>query len=186
MSKKKHNKKPVAVPLELVPVSNGHIAKLDLSYGELPKDYLFIRPDGFDPMKLPWPFKDNSIEEANSAFLFQRVPAKQRGEWMDELYRVLVPKGRVTVIVPYYSSARSVQDYLAEWPPLSENSFLYFTKPFRDQNKLDYPVKCNFSFTYGYDLDPEVATRNDETRAKAAKTQLNAVSNLHIVLTKEP
>lgn len=158
--------------------------KLDLSFGELPKDHAFIRPKGFDPLRRPWPFKAGSVAEAYSAYLFGRIPARERGPFMDELHRVLMPGGKATFIVPYWSSARSIQDPTVEWPPLSEQSFLYFNKKFREDNKLDYGIACDFDFVYGYTFDPDTANRPDETRAFWVKHYANAVADLQLVLTR--
>ena len=158
--------------------------KLDLSYGELPPNHPFIRPAGFDPLKFPWKLADASVEEASCLYLFQRIPAKQRGPFMDELWRVLVPAGKATFIVPYWNNARAVQDPLAEWPPICEQSFLYFNKKFREDNKLDYGMKSDFDFVYGYNLDGETTGKNEELRAYWIKHLVNAINDLHMTLTK--
>jgi len=158
--------------------------KLDLSYGDLPPGHPFSRPDKFDVCKTPFPLADGSVEEAYSAFLLQRIPAKLRGVWMDELWRVLVPGGKATVIVPYWTSARSVQDPFAEWPPLNEQSFLYFNRKFREDNKLPYGMACDFDFVYGYTLEQETTLRTDDTRPFWIKHYVNAINDLQVVLTK--
>jgi len=158
--------------------------KLDLSYGELPPGHPFVRPEGFDPLKFPWKLADGSVEEASSLYLFQRIPARLRGAFMDELWRVLVPGGKAAFVVPYWTSVRSIQDPLAEWPPLSEQSFLYFNKKFRDDNKLNYGMKADFDFSYGYNLDAETTTKSDEVRGYWIKHLANAINDLHVCLTK--
>lgn len=162
------------------------IQKLDLSVGEQPEG--FMRPTGFDPEKLPWNLKDNSVEEAMCAYRFNRVPGERRMKWMAELWRVLVPEGKCTFIVPYWASPRSIQDPCSAWPPLSEQSFLYFNKGFREANKIELNGSgySDFDFTYGYTLDGDTAGRNDETRPFWIKHYLNAVQDLQLVLTKRP
>lgn len=159
---------------------------LDLSYGDLPANHPFVRPAGFDPTRFPWKIDSESVTEAFSAFLFQRIPARDRGPFMDELYRVLVTGAKATFIVPYYSSARAIQDPTTEWPPLCEQSFLYFNKKFREDNKLPYPFKSDFDFSYGYSLDNETALRTDDTRPFWIKHYANTVNDLNIVLVKKP
>jgi hypothetical protein len=105
---------------------------------------------------------------------------------MSELWRVLVPEGKCTVIVPYWASPRSIQDPESAWPPLSEQSFLYFNKQFRETNKLPEVKGCDFDFVYGYTLDPETAGKNDELRAFWIKHYVSAVSDLQVTLTKRP
>lgn len=158
--------------------------KLDLSYGPLPPQHPYLRPQGFDPRRYPWTLKADSVSEAYSRYLLQRIPARDRGRFMDELWRVLVVGGKALIIVPYWANARAVQDPLAEWPPFSEQSFLYFNKGFRTDNQLDYNMTCDFDFVYGYTLDPETAAPPDDTRPFWIKHYGNAVSDLHVTLIK--
>ena len=164
--------------------------KLDLSYGD-PTGSDFQKVKGLDPEKIPWKLADESVEEALCAFRLNRIPGPQRMAWMSELWRVLVVGGKVTVIVPYWSSPRSIQDPESQWPPLCEQSFSYFSKSFRDANKEDarlLPVGeyCDFDATGGYQFEADTATKSDEVRAFSVKHYLNAVSDLHMVLTKRP
>jgi len=170
-------------PKKLVKFSPPKLIKLDLSYGPLPDNHPYTRMD-FDPFDFPWPLKDKSVEEAFSAYLLHRVPAQSRGQWMDELYRVLVDEGKAIVITPYWTSFRSVQDYCVEWPPVVEQSYLYFNKGFRDANKIDYPIKADFDFQYGYTLDADTQSRTDEERAFRVKFYNNSVLDLQVTLTK--
>jgi len=155
--------------------------RLDISYGEPAATFTRMK---FDPMKFPWPLKDESVEEAHSAYLLQRVPGKLRGPFMDELFRVLSVGGKATFIVPYWISARSIQDPMAEWPPLVEQSFLYFNKKFREDNKLDYGMKSDFDFVYGYNLDADTVAKSDDVRPFWVKHYVNSINDLQVVLTK--
>ena len=160
------------------------LIKLDLSFGELPEGFAFTRIPKLDPLKAPWPLADGSVEEAYCAYTLNRVPAKSRPAFMDELWRVLQPAGKATVIVPYWASARAVQDPYSEWPPIVEQSFLYFNRQWREQNKLPYAFKCDFDFQYGYTLDQETAMKTDDARPFWIKHYVNAVQDLQVVLTK--
>jgi hypothetical protein len=145
---------------------------------------LDIQKDIKEPQKFPWPVKSGSIAEITCANVFEFVPGKLRGEFMDECYRVLVTGGKASFAVRYWNSAAAIQDYLYEAPPLCEQSFLYFNKGWREANGLNRPLKCDFDFTYGYSVDPETAARNDETRSFAIKNYSNCVQVLQVVLTK--
>ncbi len=166
--------------------------KLDLSYGELPENWQYIRPNGFNPKVLPWKLGDESVEEAYSGFLLNRIPGRQRMEWMAELWRVLVPGGKVVIIVPYWTSPRAIQDPYSEWPLICEQSFHYFNKGFRDANKEPQTWKgyCDFEFAYGYQLDRNDAAvingKSDEVRAFWIKHYIAIVEDLHMTLTKRP
>jgi hypothetical protein len=167
------------------------VTKLDLSYGELPPGSGFEKVAGLDPQKVPWKLADESVEEALCAFRLNRIPGAQRMAWMAELWRVLVPGGKATIIVPYWSSPRSIQDPESQWPPICDQSFSYFTKAFRDANKEDARLLpsgayCDFDVTGGYQFDPDTAGKSDEVRPFWVKHYLNAVSDLHMTLTKRP
>lgn len=165
--------------------------KLDLSYGDLPPGSGFEKVNGLDPERIPWKLADESVEEALCAFRLNRIPGEKRMAWMSELWRVLVPNGKATVIVPYWSSPRAIQDPESKWPPLCDQSFSYFNKSFRDANKEDSRLLplgayCDFDFTGGYQFDPDTTTKEATVQAFWIKHYLNAVSDLHITLTKRP
>jgi len=143
-----------------------------------------------------------SVEEIICSFLFNRIPAGKRMEFMDEIYRVLVKGGRVLITVPYWSSMRAVQDYGHSWPPVVEQTFLYFNKAWRDAQKFNeafappylkewldsatnYEGKCDFEFTFGYVFDNDTATRADDTRAHWVKHYVNSVTDLQVTLVKK-
>lgn len=139
----------------------------------------------------PWDYEDDSVKKITCIGVLEFVPGKLRGEFMDEIYRILVPcldqskdDGKVTVAVSYWNTARGVQDFRYEWPPLCEQSFLYFNKGWRETTKLGLDIKCNFSFTYGYTPEAETAARNEESRAFYIKHYTNSVDALHVVLAK--
>jgi predicted SAM-dependent methyltransferase len=139
-----------------------------------------------DLFTFPWPFKESSVEEAHLSHFFEHVPAKTRPRFMDELFRVLAPDGKVTVITPYFNSVRATQDYTHEWPPISPNSFLYFNRKWREDNKLThghYQMKCDFDFQYGYALQGVWPSKSEETRNFAILHYCEVISDLHTTLT---
>jgi hypothetical protein len=156
--------------------------RLDLSLTDKPMES-FVRPLGFRSTVYPWTLDDESVAEAHSAYLLQRIPGPDRIRFMEELWRVLVLEGKATMLVPYWSSPRSIQDPLAAWPPLCEQSFLYFNKSFREANQIP-PMACDFDFVYGYTLDPETQARGDDVRPFWIKHYANTVLDLQVVLTK--
>lgn len=136
---------------------------------------------------------DGVVAEVYCSHFFEHIPGPTRFSWMDELWRVLKPPsspgakdgGTATILVPYYSSMRAVQDPTHAWPPVCEASFLYFNRQWRVDNKLDhYPVSCDFDFTFGHALAPDVAMKNDEARAFALGHYINAAADLQVILTK--
>ena len=138
-----------------------------------------------DLLKFPWPWKDNTVEEVHCSHFFEHVPGVLRGQFMDELHRILIVGGKATIITPYWANSRAIQDYTHQWPPVAEQSYLYFNKSWRDANKLShYLCKCDFDFTYGYMPDPDTATRSQESQNFFIKHYIHAVSDLQVNLTK--
>jgi len=130
--------------------------------------------------------KTGSVQELTCAGVFEYIPGNRRGAFMDELYRVLSPTGKATIVVPYWNSWRGIYDPRYEWPPLCEQSFLFFNKNWRKANNIVGDFKCDFDFTYGYAWEPATAARNEETRSFNTKHYANCVDALQLVLTKAP
>lgn len=145
----------------------------------------------WDVLKYPWPLDDESVSEAVCNHFVEHIPHSVPNEpvWFgfwDEVYRVLVPGGKIKVVTPYYSSMRAVQDP-GHVRMIAEASYLYCNYDWLVQNKLDhYPCHHNFDFTYGYSLDPMWAARNPELQQFAIRHHMNSVSDLVAELTKKP
>jgi SAM-dependent methyltransferase len=173
------------------PNGKAALLKLDLGCGENKKEG-FLGVDLYaasdykvDLTKVPFPFKDSSVEEIWCSHFFEHLDGPARVEFMDECYRILIPGGKMTIIVPYWSSPRAIQDPFHKWPPLSEQSFIYFNKAWREANKLThYLGKCDFNFTYGYLADQETASKNQETQLFYIRHYLQAVNDLQVNLEK--
>src|SRR5262249_16211951 len=137
-----------------------------------------------NPEKFPWNLRNESVEEAHSSFLLNRVPGNQRGRFMDELWRVLMPSGKATIIVPYWTHPKCTIDPHFQHPPFSEWSFLIFNKEWRKQQNLTNTCKCDFDHSYGYNLDQDTLARNSDTQPFWIKHYVGAVVDLHVFLTK--
>lgn len=170
--------------------------RLDLACGDNKREG-FIGIDAFQTASTnvvfdllatnPWPIEDGVAEILHCSHFFEHVPGMQRPAFMDECFRILKPGGQLVVITPYWSSARSIQDFTHAWPPVCESSFLYFNKLWREQNKLThghYNVKSDFDFGYGFSLDPDTAVRSQEVQPFWVKHYLNSCMDIHVTLTK--
>jgi SAM-dependent methyltransferase len=136
----------------------------------------------FNLEKKPWPFEDDSVEEIVSNHYVEHTPDLIL--FMEECHRILVPGGKMTLVAPYWTSARCWQDPTHKRPIL-EQCFLYFNKKWRDDNKLShYPITTDFDFTYGYLVAPEWRNRSDEAKAFAIKHYFNVVEDIQVILTK--
>jgi len=145
-----------------------------------------IRTDIPDPLDFPWPFEDGSVKELTCSGVLEYIPGKLRSRFMDEVYRILAPDGKAAFAVPYWNTWHAIADYRLEWPPLCEQSFLYFNKGWREVNKIETDMVCDLHFTYGYTCEPETAARNEESRSFYIKHYTNCVDMLHLMLTKHP
>lgn len=172
------------------------LIKLDLGCGDNKKEG-FTGVDKFktpsvdvehDLFTFPWPFESESVEEVHSSHFIEHIPQYTRPRFYEELCRILVPGGKALLIAPYGKSARALQDFTHEWPPIVEGSFLYLNKAWREQNKLThglYDIKCDFDFTYGYALSPATAVRNQEAGAFALQNYWDAAQDLYVTLIKK-
>lgn len=141
----------------------------------------------FDLLKFPWPIDDGVVDFITCNHFFEHIPGKLRPRFMDECFRILKVGAQMAIVVPYWSSMRSVQDFTHEWPPVCESSFLYFNKQWRAGNKLEhglYEMKCDFDFGYGYALDGDLVVRNAEWQQFALRHYIQAANDLHVTLTK--
>ncbi|MFA6054066.1 MAG: methyltransferase domain-containing protein [Thermodesulfovibrionales bacterium] len=133
--------------------------------------------------KFPYPWKDNSVDEIYCNHYVEHT--EDLISFIDECWRILKPEGKMYITAPYYSSIRAWQDPTHK-RAISEATFLYFNKQWREQNELKhYGIKSDFDFTYGYAIAPEWANRSDEDRAFAICYYINVVSDIHITLIKK-
>lgn len=141
----------------------------------------------------PWPFDDNSVDEVMISHYVEHV--RELVPFMDELYRIVKSPwinkdgekvtSKVTIICPYYSSMRAMQDPM-HIRPISEATMLYYNEEWRKANKLDhYGIRANFDFSYGYQLSPEWATRSQEARDFAIRHYLNVITDIYFTLVKK-
>jgi len=166
--------------------------KLDLACGQNRQEGYFgvdIAPgDKVDAVvdleQYPWPIESDSAEDIVCSHYIEHT--SDLIKFMDEVYRILKPGGKIKVIAPYYTSIRCWQDPTHKHA-ISDATFLYYNKGWREANKLDhYNIKCDFDFTYGYDMNSQWANRSDEARNFAITHYWNVVNDIHVVLTKRP
>lgn len=155
-----------------------------------------------DLLQFPWKqFKDNSVDEIEVMQFVEHIPHGDGFhdpffQFFDEIYRILKPAsfdpknpnipltGFAKIVAPYYSSMRAWQDPTHQ-RAISEASFLYLNKKWREDNKLDhYPVKCNFDFQYAYNVDGDWVQRNQEAQGFAFKHYNNVISDILVTLVK--
>lgn len=131
--------------------------------------------------------EDESVDEIYCSHFFEHLTGPERMPFMNEVWRVLKVGATAKIIVPFYSSTRAIQDPTHAWPPVCEESFLYFNKNWREMNKLGhYPIRADFDFTCGYVCGEDIAVRAKAFQEFAIKHYLNTCMDLQIVLTRRP
>lgn len=136
----------------------------------------------WDLEKFPWtPFKDNSVEEVYISHYIEHT--KDLLKFMDEVWRICKNLATVKIIAPYYTSIRAWQDP-THTRAISEATFGYFEKKWRETNKLDhYPVKCNFQVAnMMLFLNEPWNNKSEEAKAFAQRHYWNVVSDIYVEL----
>jgi hypothetical protein len=181
----------------------GDVIKLDLGCGQR-KQPGFIGVDVvktkdadvvFDLFTYPWTFlADNSVDEIYAAHFIEHLP--DLIPFMNEVHRVLkkaefdpknpnVPtKGFARFIAPYHQNTRCWQDPTHK-QAISEATFLYYNKSWREANGLDhYPINCDFDYFYSYNLNPSVQGRSQEWLNFAMRHYYNVADDIVVTMMK--
>lgn len=140
---------------------------------------------------LPWPIKDNSVDEIHCSHFIEHLPHGTDGfndpfwDFFNEIGRILKPGGKATFITPYYASMRAFQDPTHQ-RFITEATYLYLSKEWRKLNKLEhYPVHTNFKIeSINHAISEELNGRAQEAIQYAAGHYWNCVNDLHVVLSK--
>lgn len=148
-------------------------------------------------LKFPWPIANESVSEAYCSHFVEHIPHQlytdysygtKNGlvQFMEEVYRVLEQNGTIKIECPYYSSQRAHQDP-THMRSITENTFRYFDREWLAANGMGhYDINTDFEVmsTVLY-LDSEYDLKGDEEKQKAIKHEINAVSDICIVLRKK-
>jgi SAM-dependent methyltransferase len=175
--------KPEAVPL----------LKLDLGCGKNKKPG-FLGVDSLDfpevdcvtDLRFPWPWDDESAEEAHCSHFVEHLTAPERIHFVNELYRVLAPGGKAAIIVPHWASNRAYGDLTHQWPPVSEMWFFYLCKAWREKEAPHTCTlyTCDFDFTAGYSMRQDLQTRNQEYQQFALANYKEVAQDIIATITK--
>ncbi|MBP6860214.1 MAG: hypothetical protein KBC38_01465 [Candidatus Pacebacteria bacterium] len=130
----------------------------------------------------PWPIKDHSVSEMHVSHYVEHV--KDLMNFMNECHRIGENGAKLTIIGPYYTSIRAWQDP-THVRALSEATWMYFNKAWRETNKLaHYPITCDFDITNMVVFFNEPWNqKSEEARQFAQKHYFNVVSDIMAELT---
>jgi SAM-dependent methyltransferase len=135
---------------------------------------------------------DGCVEEAHSSHFLEHLTAVERVRWVNELYRVLKPGGKCTLIVPHWASCRAYGDPTHQWPPVSEFWFHYLDRPWREgqaphSDARHWPdgFACDFFAQWGYGVNPAIASRAPDFQNFALLWYKEAITDIHATLVKK-
>lgn len=148
----------------------------------------------FDLASQKWPWEDSSVDEAHCSHFIEHLTnfgdKWERVHFFNELYRVLKPGAKCTLIVPHWASSRYYGDPTHK-EPLSE-WWSFYLKP--DWRKVNAPhadsemapgpqaYSCNFDVTYGYNMHQSLHARNQEYQMHALTFWKESAQDLHATL----
>jgi predicted SAM-dependent methyltransferase len=170
--------------------------RLDLACGQRKREGYFgvdLAPTDdadlvHDLMSFPWPFDDDSVEEAYSSHYVEHTypvggPNDGLIAFMNELHRICRPDAKVQIIHPYALSTRAFQDP-THTRFIPETTWYYFSLEWRTEQGLDhYPITANFEVTgISNGFHPEWTLRSDAARSWAAQHYWNVVTDLIVDL----
>lgn len=179
-------------PQELKLAASETGRKIDLACGQNPREGfegIDLWPGAaivHDLFKYPWPIADNSCDELNCSHFIEHIPMIEVDQFgnqvpygqgqdallrhFDEVYRILKPGAWITVVTPSARNNRAFQDPTHRRFIVAE-TFLYFSKQWREQNKLDhYKTVCDFDL----DVNPTIPV---ELSAMVAEVQNQRMNN---------
>ena len=136
----------------------------------------------WDLEQYPWtPFKDDSCEEIYMSHYLEHV--KDFMKFMDEVWRICQNGAIVKILSPYYTSIRAWQDP-THVRAISEATFQYVDKKWRELNKLDhYPMKSNFEVKdLRLFLSEPWNSKSEEAKQFAVRHYFNVVSDIYVEL----
>lgn len=148
--------------------------------------------------KFPW--GDNTVEEIHASHVIEHFEAMERVHFVNEMYRVLIPGGKVNLIAPYWASCRAYGDPTHKFPPICEFWFYYLSKDWRlgneekkltanaphtDVKYLKGGFNCDFEATWGYSTHPTVQLRNQEAQQFMIQFYKDAALDIIATLIKK-
>lgn len=141
-------------------------------------------------LREPWPWNDNSVEEIHASHFVEHLHMSEerpeRQHFANEAYRVLKPGGKMTVIVPNWSSCRAYGDYSHVWPPVSQFWFYYLSKAWREINAPHNELyTCDFDCVWGYNVHPTWQVKANEAQQFALQWYIEAAQDIISTWTKK-
>ena len=155
----------------------------------------------FGKDKLPW--NDATVDEVWSHHAFEHLWPWERVHLANELFRVMKPGAKATIIVPHYAGARALGDVSHAWVAVYDQWPVYCNRAWRNEHAphLNEPTTlpflgidgkpivipgydCDFNWTAGYSPNPNLAGRTQEYVMFAVANYRDAVLDYMFTLIK--
>jgi len=137
------------------------------------------------------PFGEGEVEEVHASHFVEHLTAPERCHLFNELFRVMPPGAKMTMIVPHWGSSRAYGDPTHQWPPIGEMWFYYLKREWRisqapHTDKSNWPegYDCDFDATWGYSMHPSFHTRNAEYQQFAMSFYREGAQDIIATLTR--
>ncbi|CAB4134664.1 Methyltransferase type 11 [uncultured Caudovirales phage] len=174
------------------------MTKLDIGCGKNKREGFIgvdqYAMDGVDivmDVRQKWTFDSDSVEEAHCSHFLEHLSGPERVKFYNELFRVLKPGAKATIITPHWASNRAYGDPTHQWPPVAEMGFYYLKQEWRDTQAPHTDIKwnpdgysCNFDATWGYSFTPDLGNRNQEYVQFALQNYKEAAQDMIATLIK--
>jgi hypothetical protein len=141
--------------------------------------------------KAPLPFEAESVDEVHASHFVEHLTAAERCYLMNDLFRVMKPGAKMSMIVPHWGSNRAYGDPTHQWPPIGEMWFYYLKREWRmaqapHTDKSNWPegYDCDFEATWGYTMHPSLHTRNAEYQQFAMNFYKEGAQDIVATLTR--
>lgn len=180
------------------------LLRVDLGCGKNKKEgFLGVDRRKFDGVeivlditKFKWPWENDSVDEVHCSHFLEHLHHNQdkpeRVKFMNELYRVMKPEAKATIITPHWASCRAYGDFTHADKPVSEFFWYYLSKEWRKVNAPDNDIEwnpdgysCNFECTWGYSLHPAIVPRNQEYQTHAMQFWKESCQDMICTLVKK-
>lgn len=134
-----------------------------------------------------WPWRDNSVDEARASHFVEHLTPAERIHFANELWRVLKPGAKATIVTPHWASARAYGDLTHQWPPVTSWWYFYLNKEWRTREAPhNTAYRCDFDNGWGHVVPQHWLPRHDEFRAFAMQNFVEGAGDLIATVTKRP
>jgi hypothetical protein len=138
-----------------------------------------------------WPWDDHSVDEAHSSHFLEHLTPVQRVHFFNELGRVLKIGAVARIITPHWSNACAYGDPTHQWPPISEWTYQYTHKGWRESNAPhvdtqmagEFQLTCNFDHVIGGTWTDALNGREESVKAQMMTNYINCFRDIIATLT---